>query len=99
MSLRLVDGASGADFERASFEQPTGNLLAVQDTLTQQAARLIRARLGEEIRVREQRQQTKSIDAWLLVQQAARHQKAAEAAATRADTASSSGSSGWPIRS
>ena len=87
VSLRLVDGASGADFERASFEQPTGSLLAVQDTLTQQVARLIRMRLGEEIRVREQRQQTKSIDAWLLVQQAARHQKTAEVAAAKADTA------------
>ncbi len=87
VSLRLVDGASGADFERASFEQPTGSLLAVQDTLTQQVARLIRMRLGEEIRVREQRQQTKSIDAWLLVQQASRHQKTAEVAAAKADTA------------
>jgi serine/threonine-protein kinase len=87
VSLRLVDGASGADFERTSFEQPTGSLLAVQDTLAQQAARLIRARLGEEIRVREQRQGTKSIDAWLLVQQAARHRKTAEAAASKADTA------------
>ncbi|MBA3497158.1 MAG: protein kinase, partial [Gemmatimonadales bacterium] len=28
VSLRLADGASGTDFERASFEQSTGNLLA-----------------------------------------------------------------------
>jgi eukaryotic-like serine/threonine-protein kinase len=87
VTVRLVDGASGADFERASFEQPTRNLLAVQDTLTQQAARMIRARLGEEIRVRAQRSSTRSVQAWLLVQQAARHSKAAEAAALRADTA------------
>ncbi len=87
VTVRLVDGASGADFERASFEQPTRNLLAVQDTLAQQAARLIRARLGEEIRVRAQRESTRSVQAWLLVQQAARHSKAAEAAALRADTA------------
>ncbi|MBA3659505.1 MAG: protein kinase, partial [Gemmatimonadales bacterium] len=35
VSLRLVDGASGADFGRASFEQPAGNLLAIQDTLAE----------------------------------------------------------------
>jgi serine/threonine-protein kinase len=86
VSLRLVDGASGADFKRASFDQSAGSLQAVQDTLIQQAARLIRARLGEEFRVREQRAGTRSVDAWLLVQQAARHTKAAEAAAQREDS-------------
>ncbi|HUR95019.1 MAG TPA: hypothetical protein VMY76_10575, partial [Gemmatimonadales bacterium] len=86
VSIRLVDGASGADYTRASFEQPAGNLLAVQDTLAQEAARLIRTRLGPEIRVREQRGETRSVDAWLLVQQAARHRKAAEAAALREDS-------------
>ena len=56
-TVRLVDGGSGADFERASFEQPAGNLLAIQDTLTQKVAGLIRQRLGEEVRLREQRNQ------------------------------------------
>ncbi|MEO6055285.1 MAG: protein kinase, partial [Gemmatimonadales bacterium] len=86
VGVRLVDGASGADYARSSFDQPMRSVLAVQDTLVQQAARLIRARLGQEIRVRQQRAGTQSVAAWLLVQQAARHSKTAEAAADRADS-------------
>jgi eukaryotic-like serine/threonine-protein kinase len=85
-TVRLVDGASGADFERASFEQPAGNLLAVQDTLAQKVASLIRERLGVEIRLREQRGRTRNVEAWALVQRAARHQKAAEESADKGDS-------------
>jgi serine/threonine-protein kinase len=85
-TIRLVDGGSGADFERASFEQPAGNLLAVQDTLAQKVASLIRGRLGQEIRLREQRGRTRNVEAWALVQRAARHQKAAEESAEKGDT-------------
>jgi len=86
VTVRLVDGSSGADFERASFEQPVSNLLGVQDTLAQKVAGLIRERLGEEIRLREQRNRAHSAQAWGLVQQAAVHRKAAEAAAQKADS-------------
>jgi TolB-like protein/tRNA A-37 threonylcarbamoyl transferase component Bud32 len=85
-TVRLVDGGSGADFERASFEQPAGNLLAVQDTLAQKVASLIRERLGVEIRLREQRGRTRNVEAWALVQRAARHQKAAEESAEKGDS-------------
>jgi TolB-like protein/tRNA A-37 threonylcarbamoyl transferase component Bud32 len=86
VTVRLIDGGSGADFERASFTQPAGNLLAVQDTLAQKVASLIRERLGEEIRLREQRGRTRNVEAWALVQRAARHQKAAEGSAEKGDT-------------
>ncbi|MEO8224789.1 MAG: serine/threonine-protein kinase [Gammaproteobacteria bacterium] len=78
-TVRLVDGGSGADFARASFEQPAGNLLAVQDTLTQKVAGLIRERLGEEIRLREQRRTTQNVEAWSLLRRAEQAQKVAEA--------------------
>ncbi len=86
VTVRLVDGGSGADFERASFEQPAGNLLAVQDTLTQKVASLIRKRLGEEIRLREQRNRTRSVDAWALVQRAEQARKRADSLVRRQDT-------------
>jgi TolB-like protein len=86
VTVRLVDGASGAEFQRASFEQPAGNILAIRDTLAQQVAGLIRQRLGQEIRMREQREGTRSPDAWALVQRASQHQKVAEAHALKADT-------------
>jgi serine/threonine-protein kinase len=86
VTVRLIDGGSGADFERASFEQPVGNLLAIQDTLTDKVASLIRKRLGEEIRLREQRGRTRNVESWALVQRAARHQKQAEESAEKGDT-------------
>jgi hypothetical protein len=41
VTTRLIDGSSGAEFARASFEQPAGNFLGTQDTLTQKVAGLI----------------------------------------------------------
>ena len=79
VTVRLIDGASGADYKRASFEQPAANLLRIQDSLVQQVTELIRQRLGEEIRVREQRESTASPQAWLLVQRAQETRKRAEA--------------------
>ena len=86
VTVRLVDGSSGAAFERASFEQPVGNLLAVQDTLTQKVATLIRSRLGEEIRLREQRNRTSSVAAWSLVQRAEHARREAERLIANQDT-------------
>ena len=85
-TVRLVDGGSGADFERTTFEQPAGNLLAIQDTLTQKVAGLIRKRLGEEVRLREQRTSTRSVAAWALVQRAEQVRKQAEALVDKKDT-------------
>ncbi|MGH7499153.1 MAG: protein kinase domain-containing protein [Gemmatimonadales bacterium] len=86
VTVRLVDGGSGVDFQRASFEQPAGNLLAVRDTLAQRVAGLIRVRLGQEIRIREQRAGTTSPEAWVLVQRAEAAGKQAEALVAKGDT-------------
>ncbi|MGH7664628.1 MAG: protein kinase domain-containing protein [Gemmatimonadaceae bacterium] len=79
VTVRLVDGNSGADFRRASFEQPKGNFLAVRDTLAEQVARFLRERLGEEITLSRDRAETTSADAWSLVQRAGRAIKDARA--------------------
>jgi len=86
VTVRLVDGSSGADFGRASFAQPAGNLLAVQDTLTERVSGLIRERLGAEIRLREQRDRTRNPEAWLLLQRAEQARKQAEAWVEKKDT-------------
>src|SRR5207249_4491044 len=72
------DGASGADIGRATFEQPARNLLAMRDSLAEAVARFLRQRLGEEVRLREQRQGTQSVEAWSFVQQAEKARKEAE---------------------
>jgi eukaryotic-like serine/threonine-protein kinase len=91
VTTRLVDGSSGAEFARASFQQPAGSFLGVQDTLTQKVAALIRERLGEEIRLREQRNRTRNVAAWSLVQRAEQARKQAEGLVDRKDTTSALG--------
>jgi serine/threonine-protein kinase len=80
VTVRLIEGTSGADLlTRASFEQPAGNLLAIRDTLAVQVARVLRERLGEEVRLREERSSTRNTEAWTAVQHAELVRKNAEA--------------------
>ncbi|MDX2207250.1 MAG: protein kinase [Gemmatimonadales bacterium] len=90
ISLSLFDGNSGVDLpdSRTAFEGSASDLVAVSDSLAQEAARLIRTRLGDEVRLRDQRSRTSSGDAWMLVQRAERLRKTGEAAAAAGDTAS-----------
>jgi serine/threonine-protein kinase len=69
VTTRLVD-ASGTEFKRSSFEQNTGDPLAMRDILAGRVSEFLRERLGEEIRVREQRQRSSNPQAWVLVQRA-----------------------------
>ncbi len=78
VDVRLIDGASGADIERASFSGAKADLLALSDSLSRQAAVLVRKRLGETVRLREQRSGTRSVDAWVLIQRAERLRKQAD---------------------
>ncbi len=87
VNVRLVDAASGADFERASFEQPAAKVLALKDTLAAQVARMVRRRLGEEIQLREQREATQNADAWALVQRAEQRRQDGELRMAANDTA------------
>ena len=77
VSVRLIDGASGADYKRASF--PARNLLVMRDSLARKVAEFLRERLGEEVRLREERAGTANVTAWSLSQQAERARKDAEA--------------------
>src|SRR5947207_709160 len=80
VTIRLVDGASGADVgRRQSFELPVDAPLAIRDSLVNQAAILLRERLGDEVQLREQHASTKNVAAWSLVQRAERLRKDADA--------------------
>ncbi|MFN0178351.1 MAG: protein kinase domain-containing protein [Gemmatimonadales bacterium] len=86
VNVSLFDGASGSVYSRAGFEQPATDLLAVRDTLANKVAELIRVRIGEEIKLQAQRQGTRSVEAWSLVQRAERARKEAEVAARQQDS-------------
>jgi len=79
VTVRLVDGASGADVQRQSFERPRADVLRMRDSLAGQVAGFLRRRLGAEIRLREERAGTKSVAAWVLVQQAEKASRDAQA--------------------
>jgi eukaryotic-like serine/threonine-protein kinase len=70
VTVRLVDASSGVDLMGRAFEQPVTNLLQIRDTLAGEVARALRERLGDEVRLREERAGTTNMDAWILVQRA-----------------------------
>jgi serine/threonine-protein kinase len=75
VTARLVDGLSGADIERESFELPAEELLAARDSVAQSISGFLRERLGEEVRLRERKSGTSSVEAWSFVQRAERLRK------------------------
>jgi len=88
VTVRLVDGTSGADVgERASFTLPNTQLLQVRDSVIQEAARLLRGRLGDEVQLRELQAETKSPAAWALVQRANDVRRRGERALSAGDAA------------
>lgn len=78
ITVRLVDGLGGAEIESRAFELPGGELLAARDSAAEVASGFLRARLGEQVRLREWRSSTTSVEAWSLVQRAERLRKVAE---------------------
>src|SRR5438552_3847650 len=52
VSVRLIEGGSGADFRRASFEQTRGDFLKIPDRLAVKVADFLRERHREQVRLR-----------------------------------------------
>jgi TolB-like protein len=87
VTVHLLDGSTGAEFQRAAFELPAANVLAVRDTLAGQVGAMIRKRLGQEITLRDERAQTTNPDAWALVQLGTQWRRRGELLMTSSDTA------------
>ena len=86
VNVQLVEGGSGETFQRSSFRRPAADPLALRAALAQEVAGLVRARLGEEIRLREQRAGTRDVEAWVLLQRAERHRRQFDSLAGEGDT-------------
>ena len=69
VTIRVYDDA-GTELERATFRQPATDLVALADTLAQQAAELIRKRIGAEAQLRRTREGTRNAEAWATYQRA-----------------------------
>ena len=86
--VRLVDGTSGSDVgRRVSFTLPAQQLTRVRDSVIQETARLLRARMGDEVQLRELQSQTSNPQAWALVQRATMVRRDGERALAAGDAA------------
>ncbi len=86
VTLRLLE-PDGTTYSHATFSTPSGNPIAIRDTLTAKAAELIRRRVGVEVKLNEQRAATRSPDAWALVQQGEGMLRRMDSLAATGDTA------------
>jgi len=86
VTVRLVDGSSGADFQRSSFELPLANAVTIRDSLAAQVSKLVRARLGEEVKLRAEREGTANADAWALLERAKERDRVAVEAMNAGDS-------------
>jgi serine/threonine-protein kinase len=78
VTVRLVEAETGSDMARESFQADTANMLATQARLSKQVAEFLREKVGNEIKLKESRQGTKSSEAWTLVQRAEKKLKDAD---------------------
>jgi TolB-like protein/tetratricopeptide (TPR) repeat protein len=72
VGVRLLDGATGTEFRRGGFTVPEAGLLTARDSLAGETSRMLREYVGDEVRLRESREQARDVKAWSLVQLAER---------------------------
>ena len=78
VTVRLVEAQDGSDIARKTFPIDTANALAAQAQLSKEVGEFLRGRLGDEIKLKEYRQETSSSGAWTLVQRAEKKLKDAD---------------------
>ncbi|MEX2109504.1 MAG: protein kinase [Gemmatimonadaceae bacterium] len=78
VTLRVVDGNSGATRIDASIVESLGDPLAMRTKLSERLAVMLREWLGDEVRLRELRTGTENPTAWSLVQRGEKLRKDAE---------------------
>ncbi len=78
VTARLVDGVSGTEVRRWSFDAPMSDLLSIEYFFAEEAALFLRDRLGDGVSMGYRRATSSSPKAWALVQRAERLLKDAE---------------------
>jgi len=69
VTIRMLDDA-GTELDKATFKKPANDLIALSDSLAQEAAVLIRHRIGVEAQLRKTRLGTRNTEAWAMYQRA-----------------------------
>jgi TolB-like protein len=87
VTLRLLDGHSGQEFNRTSFTHPLEQLDRAREAVVEESAAMLRDWLGREVRLRRSRLATASVPAWALFQRGEEARKRAEQASSNGDDA------------
>ncbi len=69
-SVRLLDPRTGEQMDTRTLEVPRSEALTLRQGVATQVAEFLRRRLGQEVTLTEERQQTRSLAAWEAVQRA-----------------------------
>ena len=94
VAVALIDGASGTEVQRASFEYPAADPLGLRAQIAADVSEFLRRRLGEEVRLTELKSGTSDADAWVLLQRGDKLIKESEALVASGDTIGASRSLG-----
>ncbi|MDX1495824.1 MAG: hypothetical protein R3253_17265, partial [Longimicrobiales bacterium] len=85
VTVRLLEGQSGAQIVRRTYSWPADDIASVSTELAQEVAQTLREQLGMEIRMREARASAPNSAAWLHVARAERQLKEADDALLHGD--------------
>jgi len=75
VSIRLLEGSSGAALFRETFSWPSDDVASVGTALAEEVANVLRQQLGSEIRLRDNEAAAPNAAAWLQVARAERYIK------------------------
>ncbi|MEP6729205.1 MAG: protein kinase [bacterium] len=78
VTVRLVDALSDVDLARKSIELDTTDVTTLQRKVAVEVSEFLRAQLGAQVRLRDQRKGTTNSEAWMLVQRAEKRRKDAD---------------------
>lgn len=79
--VELWDAGSSARIDRRTLSFPGRRLIAARDSVGAEVAAFLRTRLGNDVRLRQQRSSTESVEAWTAVQRAEKQRKDADSVA------------------
>ncbi len=78
VTVRLVDALSDVDLAKKSFELDTTDVVGLQRKVAVEVSEFLRQKLGDQVRLRDQRKGTTNSEAWMLVQRAEKRRKDAD---------------------
>jgi len=70
VTVEMIDGATGLVLQTRTLQRPNGELFALLDDLSGEVSAFLRTMVGQEIKLRAWRAETRSVSAWQALQQA-----------------------------